>query len=452
MAGDFARLGRAGAGLVVALLLAVWLFAPTYRRHFPPTLDGRTLRFAHFGSSEDYELWREVIADFERLHPGVTVRQEYVVGFSGRYNTKLRQQIATGTCPDVVLIQLAPFHELAEHFADLTDLRAAGVEADETLEAVCAATAWRCFESNERQRALPVSGGTLQIYANRTCFERAAQFRGQPVPLPADDWTMEDFRRTAELLTCDFDGDGQLDQFGCWRPRWVYYLPFLWSFGAEVLDEQTGLWRLTGPAAEQAVEYYYDLTTTRRVCPRAEEIPQLWQDTGFLTGKVALCINGPWFMPFLDETRLAESYSVLPIPNGPGGRVTRVTWDGLVLAPDLPPAQHDSAWQFACFVLSPAVQERIAARGRALPARKSAAAHFTRGGHQPQRRRFVEALDYARTQPCTPHFTQLDRLLNRRLGTLLASDPTADISAFLAELRQAPIIVNHFSNTGDLIP
>ena len=444
---DFTRSGRAGAALLLALGLALWLFGPTYRRHFPATPDGHDLRFAHFGSYEDYDLWRTVIADFERLHPGISVRQEYVVGFSGRYATKLRQQLATGTCPDVVLIQLAPFHELAGQFADLTDLTAAHPEGAAALEAGCDSTAWKCFEFEGRQRALPVSGGTLQIYANRACFERAGEFHGQPIPLPSDDWTMEDFQRTAELLTCDFDGDGRLDQFGFWRPGWVYYLPFIWSFGAEVLAEQDQAWRLTGPAAEQAIDYYYDLTCRRRVCPRPEEIPQLWQDTGFLTGKVALCVNGPWFMPFLDETRLADSYSVLPIPRGPGGRVTRVTWDGLVLAPDLDPAQRESAWRFACFVLSPTVQERIAARGRALPALKSAAASFSEGGRPAQRRRFVEALTYSRVQPRTPDFAQVDRLLNRRLGTLLAAEPPVDVSAFLDELRRDPLIVKCFPGT-----
>ncbi|MBU0718260.1 MAG: extracellular solute-binding protein, partial [Planctomycetes bacterium] len=259
--------------------------------------------------------------------------------------------------------------------------------------------------------------------------------RGSPILFPDTDWTMADFRRTAELLTCDFDGDGTLDQFGFWLPRWVYYLPFIWSFGAELTDGALTEWRFTGPAAEAALTFYQDLAVGNRVCPRDDEVPQLFQDVGFLTGKVAMCINGPWFQPLLAEISLADSYFVAPIPIGAGGRATRMTWDGVVMAPNLPPERQALAEQFVRFMLSKAVQDRIAATGKALPALRASLPAFIDPRGNIRRQVFVDALTYSRTQPLLPDFGQVDHAINDHLRNLLTSPDHADASRAIG-LRQ----------------
>ena len=57
----FARTVLAGC---VALALCWWLAADTLGRYWSSPSDGSAIRFAHFGSYQDYELWREVIAEF----------------------------------------------------------------------------------------------------------------------------------------------------------------------------------------------------------------------------------------------------------------------------------------------------------------------------------------------------------------------------------------------------
>lgn len=454
--------------LVISLGVGWWLFADTFGIGFPTSgldrldqqggLPGRshiehpviehTLRFAHFGGYEDYRLWRQVIADFTRLHPGAEVTQEYIVGLAGGYNTKMRQQVLSHTLPDVALIQLGPFHELAEHFADLSDVAKESAEGGEPLIATLDATGLAAFRTGGRQRGLPVSGGNLLIYGNAECFERADRFHGQAVPRPRDDWTIEEFRKTAELLTCDFDGDGLIDQFGFWLPRWIYYLPFIWSFGAELTDEAFTRWRLVGPEAERAFTFYRDLAVGDRVCPRDDEVPQLFQDVGFLTGRVALCVNGPWFMPFLAQTGLADSYFVAPIPKGKAGRVTRITWDGVVMPKDLPPGRRAFASQFIAFLLSKRVQNRIATTGRALPARSDSTVAFVDAVGNTERRRFVEALAYSRLQPLLPRFGEIDRAINKHLRHFLAPDGKLTAGAMLDGLARDPAVRTAFAGPG----
>ena len=442
---------RQGIRLLIATGVGWWLFADTvahYRNAAPAT---GVIRFAHFGSYEDYELWRDVIADFEREHPGRHVRQEYIPGVAGQYTTKMRQQILSGTLPDVALIQLAPFHELAEHFADLSDLLRASSGSALATEPFDS-TALAAFRFHGAQRGLPVSGGPLLIYLNTQCFERAALHRGQPIPLPGDDWTLEDFRRTAGLLTCDFDDDGRIDQFGFWLPQWVYYLPFVWSFGAELTDETMSRWTLYGPEAEDAMTFYRGLAIGDRVCPRDDEVPQLFQDVGFLTGRVAMCVNGPWFQPFLAKTGLATSYMIAPIPLGPAGRVTRSTWDGVVIPDRLPPDRYLLAKQFVEHVTSAHAQDRIARTGRAMPARIQSLTSFAAPPDEKRRRRFIDALTYSRVQPVFPHFPDVDRAINRTLGHLSDPGRNSSVTGLLDQLTHDPAIVGAFPQPGMIQP
>lgn len=456
---------RRFAVAVLVTTVAWWLFHDTYVRHTGPahrlastSLDGHRLtesshdrsgpiriRFGHFGTYQDYTLWRDIIDSFQRDNPGTRVSQEYVVGLAGAYDTKMRQQVLSGTLPDVALIQLGPFTELAEQFADLTDLVENPLDQRPPLSALLDGGALSAFRSRGVLRGAPVSGGNLLIFGNKTCFDKAARFHGKPVPLPRNDWTMEDFRIAAELLTCDFDGDGRIDQFGFWLPRWIYYLPFIWSFGAELTDQAVGQWRLTGTRAERAFAFYRDLALDHRVCPRDDEVPQLFQDVGFLTGRVALCVNGPWFMPFLAKTRLASSYFVAPIPSGPGGRVTRITWDGVVMPRNLPPGRRARATRFIRFLLSKPVQDRIAATGRALPARQDSISVFLGSSSGAKGEAFAAALSYSRLQPRLPRFGEVDRAINEHIRQLV--DPSFELTpaAMLENLARDSRVVEAFA-------
>jgi len=186
----------------------------------------------------------------------------------------------------------------------------------------------------------------------------------------------------------------------------------------------------------------------RRVCPRDEELPQLFQDVGFPTGKVAMCVNGPWFEPFLRRTRMADSYRVYPIPRGPGGRATRMTWDGIVMAPNLSPARRAAVRRFARFLLSATVQDRIASTGRALPARTASLSAFVGDPPDPRRRAFVDALGYARLHPALPDFRAVDRTINAHFARLVDPAQTRSLAAYLEQLAADPTIVRAFARRG----
>lgn len=429
------------AWIVVFAAAGWWLFADTVRYHRPQQRDSRTIRFAHWGGYQEYLMWKEIIAAFQQAHSDIRVHQEYVVAM--RYETKIQQQLVAGNAPDVFLFQDEPFPNFApKGFAALDDfLRGDRID----LRKDYFDTAIDSFVLDGQVRGMPIWGGDNLIYCNKRCFQRAARFHKRPVPLPSDDWTIDDFVRIAQDLTFDEDGDGRLDQFGFALPMWFYALPLLWPQGLEVLDATHTRWVMTGPAAEKAWQFYQDLRFRYRVCPSPAEQGEIDADTAFFTGQVAMFDSGPWAQPFLQSTSLKNDYYIVHMPSGPLGRATRVTWDCLAMYDGIPAPRKAAAWEFMKFACGPAGEAIVARYQRSVPALKAGAEQFVRCDAGQGSRKFVEALAYARLQPISPYWNEMDRQMWRHLADLMAEKPPRQtVAEFLDALATDPIILQCF--------
>ena len=426
--------------ILAALGTSWWLFADTVAYHRGQSRAEDTLRFAHYGGFGDYELWQEVIRAFEDAHRGAAVVQEYIPGYGTEYDNKLRRQLLADVAPDVFMVQDESFPQYAAD--SLANLEAVlGTEVLAKLHADLHATATGSFTHHDAPHALPLYGGNLLIYLNLRCLERVTDTSELP-EFVGDDWTLDEFLHLCRLLTRDFDGDGRVDQYGLWHPWWGYYLPILWSMGAEILDESRTEWRLEGSAARAAVQLYRDLLLKDKVCPGPGEFGQMRQDIAFLTGKVAMVINGPWFIPLLEETDLRDDYIVLHVPRGPAGRFTRVTWDGIGVNQHISAARQRLAAAFALFTVSGAAQDIFASSKRVIPARTESRSAF---GHERMRNgldKFVTSFDYVRVQPITRHWKGMNRALQRHLARLLSDELTT--AEFLDQLKGDRDIWAHF--------
>lgn len=405
--------------IALALTLVYWLFADTLAHYARASHRSGELRFSYWGSYTDHAMWSEIIAAFERTHPDTHIRPEWLP-LSG-YATKLDQQFVAGDAPDVIMFQDEPFPRYArEQFLDLGPLLAADAET-QTRFNDCWPTATASFLDGSALRGIPINGGNVLIYCNLDAFERASRFRHQQIHPPSGDWTLDDFIATCKDLTIDEDNDGEPEQFGILQPHWVYYLPFIWSHGANLLDESKTKWTLVGPSAVAAFATYADLRFRYHVAPAPMEYAGQNSDTAFLSGRVAMCVNGPWFQPFLNATALKGRYTVVNIPSGPGGAATRVTWDGLCIYSKTSPQRQEQAWQFLRYVLSDETQQTFARYQRAIPARQSIGPYYVEqgGGVGSPAETFVKAMKTARPQPITKDWQVLHNAMQRNLTSVL---------------------------------
>jgi len=404
---DLARSTRALVWTAFAAFAAgalVWMFGDTYAYYFAEK--EQALRLSYWGSYREHEMWKEIVAEFRKRHPGIRVRQEYI---TDRYEDKIRQLLLAGDAPDVVLFQDEPFPRFVRtgKFEPLDAYcRRPGLEVD--LGHDYWETAVESFRLEGTTYGVPVWGGNCLVIYNRAAFRRAG------VPEPPERWTVDDFLATCKALTGDDDGDGRLDRYGFLIPGWIYWLPFHYAFGADYLDPSRTRWTLWGKEAEASFAFWQGLRHTHHVAPRRDELTE-GGNVAFMTGRVGMFVSGPWAMPPLNEAKV--DYDVADIPSGPGGHATRVTWDALMMFAGS--QKKDWAWRFIRFASSRPAQEIVARFQRSVPALKAARKAYVDANPDVHAERFIDAFAYSRIQPITDHWQLMGRELDGEIDLML---------------------------------
>ncbi len=382
---------------IVSLVLIVVLmtaFRPS--RSEPANPDAVEVSLSFWGSYEEWAMWKEIVEGFHAKNPDIWIRLNYI---PHGYEDKIQLLLAADCAPDIMLIQDEPFPGYAEYgkFEDLTDW-AYGDDAPVDWDTAFWPTCRESFVHKGRVRGLPLFGGNVLIYYNRTMFRELG------VEFPKDDWTFDEFIAKAGELTRDFDGDGRVDTFGFSQPGWLYFLPWTRGFNANYLNETCTEWAFDGPEALAATEFFHSLRHTHRVSPSLQEVPATQEMAMFMTGRIGMAANGPWNSPALKTAGI--DFDVVHIPFGPEGkRSTRVTWDSLCM---FSKCQHkEEAWRFMSYCLSLEAQSVIGKYVRSIPAVKAAKGSFMNADNGWNEEKFVEALDYAEMQPISTRWFQM---------------------------------------------
>jgi len=159
-----------------------------------------------------YEVIDAAIRRFEEKHPGVRV--EYTSGILKEdYPEWLAEQILLSEEPDVFMIPAGQLDVLAS-LGVLKNLEPL-MERDEAFEREdYYPAAWNYGNIRDTQYALPYESVPTLMFVNKTLLEK------EHIKMPGTDWTWEDFLAVCRQVTKDTDGDGVIDQFGCFDYGW----------------------------------------------------------------------------------------------------------------------------------------------------------------------------------------------------------------------------------------
>ena len=268
--------------------------------------DRTVLDLANWADYREAAIEDRALAPFAAAHPGVVVRQQSAGTGQVQYRERILTSIAAGHPPDVfqidnidvpafvdrgVVIDLAPY------------LARLGVDAGRYDSTVLG-----MFRRGGAVYALPQGYTPMVIVYNKDLFDRAA------LPYPSSDWTWDEFRRVARVLTRDTDGDGRVDQWGtAFDRRAMLWMPWLWSGGGDVLcvDGTRSTGCLDSPPSITAIRWLTGWVTDDSISPRAEDNLRL-----FYSGRVAMLTTGhfwiPTLRPYVDDGRLRVGFVEIP--------------------------------------------------------------------------------------------------------------------------------------------
>ncbi|MET1007014.1 MAG: sugar ABC transporter substrate-binding protein [Propionibacteriaceae bacterium] len=255
-----------------------------------------SIRFSIWFGEGDIDVWKAVIAGFQKANPDITVKfepQEYA-----NFWTKLNTQLAGGSAPDVIGMQfqqasLGPSGQLEP----LDEAMAGDIsKMPDTLVKIGQATK----DGKTAQYALPWRFVGSSLYGNTSAMEKAG------ITVPSAGWTLDDFVAAAKELT-------QGSSFGTQIPGGGAQVPIASTFGAVPVSEDGKTATFNTPEMAATKAFFRDLIYVHKVAPAPKKVSA--QKDPFATDQIRMTFQGSWMTPVYRSIKNFE-WDILPNPSG----------------------------------------------------------------------------------------------------------------------------------------
>jgi N,N'-diacetylchitobiose transport system substrate-binding protein len=326
----------------------------------PPASDGETIRLWLNANDTPQEVVDYAIAEFNELHPDVTVQLERQQ-WTGLVE-KLTTALSGSDAPDVVEFgnTQAQSFEAAGAVVDLSD-KAAELGGDDFLTSLLEAGTY-----DGKFYAVPYYAGARIVIYRKDLFEKA----GIEVPT-----TLDEFLAAGVALKED---NADVPNFsGIYLPgrNWYAVLSFLWEFGGDIATKDGDAWvgQLDSPESIEGLEFF------KRVFDEANAAPADGDDANdyiaFCNGEVGMMQAPGWkpgqiINPDDGCPDLEDQIGVFALPGLEAGTTAPVFLGGSNLAIPVNSEHPDLALDLLKIMISPGYQSQFAQAGT-IPALKS---------------------------------------------------------------------------------
>jgi multiple sugar transport system substrate-binding protein len=356
--------------------------------------------------SENETLVNTLIPIFEAAHPEIIVKSVSVPYDS--FREKLMAAISADTAPDLIRSDIIWVPEFAELGA-LTALDEAMLDFAEyqsvVFEGPLSTNYW-----DGHYYGLPLDTNTKIWLYNDAMYQEAGITNIPPKmdKLEEDCAALKAVNPDAYL----FAADGLF--------AWVT-LPWVWSFGGSITDEDitTADGYINGPETVAAYETLLKLYQDGCIAPviMGDGVDPF---TGFATGIYASLDNGPWTYPILEGQFPDFTFSATAFPAGPGGSIDVVGGEDINL---LSQSKHpEEAMEFIRFLLSQEYQLKMLEVGQ-IPVRSDIMETDAVINH-PYVGAFLEQLKTSKARTAHPAWSEMDQILTDAGQYILREEKT----------------------------
>lgn len=385
--------------LSIVLVLVLSLFYPASAKVI--------IRYATNHSPEDpsgygANVVKPAIEKFNEEHSDIEVVMDVIP--SGNFQDKVNMELAAGVGPDIWDAEI-------------------GWTLDYFRRSVVAAVPENLADQYRRD-AMPGPIQTLEFDGKLwgappytdclALFYNVDMLNDAAVPVPE---TWEEFETAAIKLT-ERDPSGRLTQSGF--TQWNAYEHVFWSFfyqnGGTFVDEDP-VKMITSPEAIEAADFGFR-QPYREWKVAALDFYDGWE--GFLAGKVAMTINGNWYLPFLNSAS-EVNYEVAMLPRHKQFASTQGGWNILINA-----KAPKEVWEFVEYYTTDKEVNANRLRVNYLPAVRSGYEDADWAMLDHRLRPFYELLPYAQAMPFFRGFQEFKRTLNSAIETLITSDQSTE--------------------------
>lgn len=337
------------------------------------------------------------LADVKEAHPEWTIELE-ITPQQGVIE-KVTTQLAANDLPDVFRAQGLQVQQWIRQGAFLP-VDSYIAESDLNLNDFYSGPLDQ-FRWQDQLWGLPDTAAPDIVFYNKDLFDAAG------ITYPTDDWTFEDMREAAILLTLDENGfnptDSGFDSEKIIQWGWNGSLTFFWQrhmvrpFGADFCaNPDCTLMNFTAPETVAALDWWARLTH--------EDFATLYDPYGgsqtgipgdpFISGKAAMGFNGFFAIGQLNDAANINYDVVQPFLGANGERFTPLSTNGYVIAAN---SEHpEAAWALIeALTTAEFLSQTWGQPGHSVPAMRPAASSILNAEHAPANQSAIlEAMEY----------------------------------------------------------
>jgi multiple sugar transport system substrate-binding protein len=347
-----------------------------------------------------------VLADmFEDEYPGVTVNVTPVAWDVA--HDRLVTSVAGGQMPDVTQLGTTWMGEFA--LLDALDPTPETIDAGSFYEG-----AWDTTVVEDTSYGVPWYVETRLLYYRTDLAEEAGWTE------PPADWD------ELKQMAADLQEAGSQNgiSLGLGLGSWQNFLPFAWSNGGQVVDDNDEF-TLDEPPVTEALEYYASFFDEGLTSPQPEGFDIT---PAFVQGTFPMFFSGPWHMALIEETggeEIEGNWTVAHMPQRDSA-TSFVGGSNLVVSQDT--ENRDAAWAFVEFLSRPDVQSTWYQEVGALPAVQEAweSGELAEDEHLAM---FGEQLEDAQAPPPIPTWEEVAAAIDDQIERAAVGDVPAEEAA-----------------------
>jgi len=381
--------------------------------------EGVTITVWETYNNEERAVFLSLIEEFQAANPGITI-DPVNIPFDG-LEPKILTALATNTAPDIVRVDVGFLPKLAMRGAVHPLDEYATADVTDELRPVTLASC----RIDGHLYGMPDQVNGLCLFYHKELFAEA----GLDPEDPPETW--EEFVEYAEKIT---DKDKGIYGFAMRNSLW-WSLPFIYSFGGNILTEDNKKCALSEAGAVAGFQFKADLYSRYKVEGGAWRAGGVRDDVGFQSRKYAMVLNGPWAVRGLQAAGI--DFGVALIPAGPAGHATNVGGNNLAV---LSTSGHTAeAYKFLKHIVSKDAQARWANELGQIPVNIRADAMIDLSKH-PYLGIFMEQMKYAVPRPQVGSYPEIENDTNPEMQAALDGKKTVQ-EAMDAACRKISVIL-----------
>ena len=319
------------------------------------------LKFCTWGSETEINILKPIIENFNKENPDISVE---IMHIPQNYFQKLHMLVAANLTPDVIFINNMnlPVYASGDILLNLDKkLNESYVLKEEEFFSQSLDT----MSYKGKLLAIPRDISNAVIYYNKDLYDK------YNISYPDKNWTFEDFLNKARKLTHDTNNDNKIDLFGTsFESFFIYYLPFAWSNGGNLFNENCTSFTLNEKSACKGLQFYSDLRNKYHVAPSAAEAGNNTMAQLFMQQRVAMFISGRWSIPRF-RSDIKFRWDIARFPAGTKGSIVGIDGSGWAISKNC--THPDAAWKLIEYLASEQSITKFTETGLIVPARRDVA-------------------------------------------------------------------------------